>query len=173
MPKNKKKTKAEHFKLERTVQRVRHKFIDDELIGLGYSMGQKIRNLKIVESEKKSVAADYAAREKSLALEVDEMSRKLNDGWEMRDKPCFVFKDFATDQVYWFLCDDLIDFPIETQIDADEMLAHLLADESWEPVKQRRLRESEKQGQLFDGDDNPEGDKGQGGKDNEPEVITD
>lgn len=167
--KKKSKAKAEAFKLERTTERVKHNFLDDELIGFGFSLGQKYRSIRAIQSEKKAVVADYTAREKSIEADIDEISGKINAGFEMRAKPCFRFYDYKGGRVYWFLCDDikksgldLLTFP-----DLDEILKYLLKDEAFDAIKDREITDQERQAKLFD-DEKAQGDEGK-----QPEVITD
>ena len=151
MPKKptKKKDKVEPLKLERVVETVKHNFNDDELISFGYKLGQKYRAIRSVQTEGKAVAADYKGREKSLEADIDEVSGKLNAGFEMRGKPCFKFFDYKAARVYWVLREAVGDPKGFKCPDADALLEHLLIDESFEPVKQRGLREHERQAPLF------------------------
>ena len=158
MPKKKKieAAKADPLKLERVIETVKHNFVDDELISFGYKLGQKYRSIRTVQSEAKAVAADYKAREKSLEADIDEISGKLNAGFEMRGKPCYKFIDYKAGRVYWFLCDDVGEPTALNWPDAEALLEHLLLDESFGPVKQRPIRDHERQTRLFPDEPNPE-----------------
>lgn len=147
------KPKVEPIKLQRVTERVKHNFSDDELITFGYSLGQKYRAIRTVQSEAKATAADYKAREKSLEADIDEVSGKINAGFEMRAKDCFKMYDYAGGVVYWFLCADLDPedgFSAKNFPDADTLLEFLLTDEAFTPVKQRPIRDDERQAKLFD-----------------------
>lgn len=152
MPKKKTKDAAKvesKLEIERVRENVKHSFIDDELIAFGYKLGQKYRSIRSVQSEKKAVAADYAAREKSLETDIDEISHKLNTGFEMRIKDCFKFMDFKAGRVYLFLCDDVGDPSAFNVPDSDALLEHLLLDEAFDPVLDRKLLDYERQAHLF------------------------
>lgn len=162
-----KKKAKEPITLNRVVERVKHNFLDDELIVFGSLVGAKLRDLRSVVADKKAVAADFTAREKALDAEIDELTGKINAGFEMRGKETFKFFDYKAGVVYWFLCEDIEDRPLDVKTfpDADELLAYLLADESFEPVRQRPIRPDERQAKLFadeqaaGGDDDHAGDK--------------
>jgi len=171
--KGKGKAKAEPIRLERVLKRVKHNYLDDELIAFGYALGQKYRSIRAVQSEKKAVVADYAAREKSLESEIDEISGKINAGFEMRGKDCFKMYDFKGGVVYWFLCNEIENAKIDPQTfpDAEAMLEYLLTDEVFNPVMQRPIRDAERQAKLFAEERDPEA-KADGDAENQPEVET-
>jgi hypothetical protein len=183
------KAKVDPIKLERVNKNVKHNFLDDELITFGYSLGQKYRAIRTVQAELKSVKADYTAREKSLEADIDEISGKLNAGFEMRGKDCFKFFGYKDGQVYWFLCEeieiDLINKAYQLGVgvkgfpDAETFALEYLLTEAFEPVKQRPLRDHEKQKKLFDeqtaadGGGDPPGDEGATVPDPDPENDID
>ncbi len=78
---------------ETSLELVEMKFTPDEKIELGLKVSGIIRNLKKIDREKKSASADFAAREKSENLELDELTRKIEDGFEMRREECEVQQD--------------------------------------------------------------------------------
>lgn len=86
------KLKADNEK-ETSLELVEMKFTPDEKIELGLKVAEQIRTLKRIESQKKSASADFLAREKSANLELDELSRKIEDGFEMRREECEVQYD--------------------------------------------------------------------------------
>ena len=176
----KKKAKAEPITLNRVVERVKHNFLDDELITFGALVGSKFRELRSVIGDKKAIAADFTAREKALEAEIDEVTGKINAGFEMRGKETFKFYDYKAGVVYWFLCEALENRELDPGKfpDADELLAYLLTDEDFEPVRQRPIRPDERQAKLFEdetaaggGDGDQDGGDAESKK--EPEVVTD
>ena len=78
-------------------------FTQDELIDLGLQVAEQVRKLKSIEAQKKSAAADFTAREKQANLEIDELARKLEDGFEMKRENCIVQYDEATNMVHFIL----------------------------------------------------------------------
>jgi len=78
-------------------------FTKDELIELGQKVSEQVRRLKSIESQKKSAAADFTAREKQAALEIDELTRKIDDGFEMRRVNCVVHYDDPTHMVHFVM----------------------------------------------------------------------
>ena len=101
-------------------------FTKDELIELGRLVAEQVRRLKTIESQKKSAAAEFTAREKQAALEIDDLTRKIDDGFEMRRENCVVHYDEPTHMVHF-------------------ILEH---DESGNIVKQRKMTPSEMQRSL-------------------------
>lgn len=174
-PKDKDKA-AEPLKLERVVERVRHDFNQAEIAEFGREVARGVRALKVVESERKSIAAQYASQEKTLAIEIDEFSRKIGDGYEMRRKACYCLKDFKNEQVYYFLCDNLEDWNFENFATAADLLEQLLKDEAFEPIKTRMLRADERQMNLFESEGDTGDDDDHTAPDSETEgkeVVTD
>ena len=156
------KPKVEPLALQRVRENVKHNFTDDELITFGYTLGQKYRAIRTVQTEKKAVAADYAAREKSLEADIDEVSGKFNSGFEMRIKDCFKFMDYTEGRVYLFLCEDVGDPAAFKVPDSEALLEHLLLDEAFTPVLDRKLLDYERQAQMFP-EDSPDADLDQEG----------
>ena len=164
------KTAKDGARLQRVIESVKHFFSDEELIEIGAEQSAKIRNLRALIEDKKSVAAEYAAREKTLNAEIYALSNKISGGYERREKPCFVF--YGKDHVYWFLCEDLAKLKPADFSTTDDLLEYLLTDEAFSPVKSRRMREDERQKPLFDDADNGN-EKAEAPKENQPEVKTD
>lgn len=86
-----------------SMELVRIDFTKDELIDLGLDAADSIRKLKSIEAQKKSAVADFVAREKQVSLEVDELMRKIEDGFEMRRENCLVRYDDPTHMVHFIL----------------------------------------------------------------------
>jgi len=147
------KKKPEPIKLKRLDERVRHNFSQSELVDFARQLAKKYRTLRTIESEKKSIAAQYTSREKQVGIEIDEITSNVNDGFEMRKKPCIELKDYKGKIVYYFLADDILEGPdaIDPQIfgTADDLLAYLMTAE-YEPAGERPLRPDEHQQELFD-----------------------
>lgn len=93
-------------KKETSIELVEMKFTPDEKIELGLKVAEQIRTLKRVESQKKSAVADFTAREKSANLELDELSRKIEDGFEMRREECEVQYDDELKMVHFVIYQD-------------------------------------------------------------------
>ena len=84
-----------------SMELVQINFTKDEKIELGKEVADLLRRLKNIESQKKSATADFAAREKQTALEIDDLSRKIEDGFEMRRENCIVQYDDPTHMVHF------------------------------------------------------------------------
>ncbi len=111
---------------EYSLELVKIDFTSDEKIELGLKVAEQVRKLKSIEAQKKSAMADFTAREKQANLEVDELARKLEDGFEMRRENCIVQYDDPTNMVHF-------------------ILEH---DESGNIIKQRKMTPSEMQRTL-------------------------
>ena len=111
---------------EYSLELVKIDFTPEEKIELGIQVAEQVRKLKIIEVQKKSAAADFTAREKQANLEIDEIARKLGDGFEMRRENCVVRYDDSLHMVHF-------------------ILEH---DESGVIVKQRKMTPSEMQRAL-------------------------
>lgn len=90
-------------KTEYSLEHVRIDFTAEEKIDLGLKVAEQVRNLKSIEAQKKSANADFTAREKQANLEIDELARKLEDGFEMRRENCIVQYDDPTNMVHFIL----------------------------------------------------------------------
>ena len=88
-------------------------FTKEEKIELGLEVAEKLGSLRRIESQKKSAAAGFAASEKQMALELDELSRKIEDGFEMRRENCIVSYDDNLHMVYVVLEHDKSGFIIK------------------------------------------------------------
>ena len=99
------KLKADNEK-ETSMELVEMKYTPDEKIALGLKVAEQIRTLKRIESQKKSATADFTAREKSASLELDELSRKIEDGFEMRREECEVQYDNELKRVDFVIYQD-------------------------------------------------------------------
>lgn len=86
-----------------SMELVQINFTKDEKIELGVEAADKVERLKSIERQKKSAAADFAAREKQVSLELDELARKISDGFEMRRENCIVLFDDPTHTVHFIM----------------------------------------------------------------------
>lgn len=88
---------------EYSIELVKIDFTQDELIDLGLKVAEQVRKLKSIEAQKKSAMADFTAREKQANLEIDELARKLEDGFQMCRENCRVQFDDSTHMVHFIL----------------------------------------------------------------------
>jgi hypothetical protein len=149
---------------------IRYEFTQEELTDKAREIAIKISEGEDLDREKKSVAADYASKEKRLALDIRDLSRLITDGRENRRTACHCFKDFESGYAYYYTDEQMADYDINNVLDiydTVELMVQAFLDSSlpvkW--VKKRSLRDNERQGDLFDAA--PEGD--QSGPD---EVVT-
>lgn len=75
---------------ETSIELIKMDFTDEEKIDFGHNISKLVRKLKSIESQKQSAAADFKASEKQTNLEIDELVRKIDDGFEMRRENCEV-----------------------------------------------------------------------------------
>lgn len=75
---------------ETSIELIKMDFTDEEKIDFGRKISELVRKLKSIESQKQSAAADFKASEKQTNLEIDELVRKIDDGFEMRRENCEV-----------------------------------------------------------------------------------
>ncbi len=78
-------------------------FTDDEKIALGLKVAEQVKRLKSIERQKKSAVADFKASEEAANLEIDELTRKIDDGFEMRREECEVQHDNKLKMVHFVL----------------------------------------------------------------------
>ena len=88
---------------EYSLELVKIDFTPEEKIELGLQVAEQIQELRVIDSQKKSAAADFTAREKQVNLEMSKNARKLEDGFEMRRENCIVRYDDATHMVHFIL----------------------------------------------------------------------
>ena len=81
---------AAELKKETSIELIKMDFTDEEKIDFGRKISELVRKLKSIESQKQSAAADFKASEKQTNLEIDELVRKIDDGFEMRRENCEV-----------------------------------------------------------------------------------
>jgi len=93
-------------KTEYSLELVKIDFTPEEKIDLGLQVAEQVRLLKSIEAQKKSAAADFTAREKQANLEIDELARKLEDGFEVRQEMCLVEYDHALNMVHYIFEQD-------------------------------------------------------------------
>ena len=91
---------------ETSYELVEMKFTPDEKIEFGLKVAEQIRTLKRIESQKKSAVADFTARQKAAELELDALSRKIEDGFEMRREECEVQYDDNLKMVHFVIDQD-------------------------------------------------------------------
>ena len=119
---------------EYSLELVKIDFTADEKIKLGLKVAEQIQELRVIDSEKKSAAADFLAREKQASLEMNKIARKLEDGYEMRHENCIVEYDDATHMVHFILEREHLDNPAKKPMKII--------------VKQRKMTSSEMQRSL-------------------------
>ncbi len=102
----KKKDDEKKFSLEL----VKMDFTDNEKIALGLKVAEQVKRLKSIERQKKSAVADFKASEEAANLEIDELTRKIDDGFEMRREECEVQHDNKLKMVHFVLFID--DIPV-------------------------------------------------------------
>ena len=98
---------------EYSLELVQIDFTPEEKIELGLKVAEQVKKLKSIESQKKSAMADFTAREKQANLEVDELARKIDDGFEMKRMNCRVQYDDPTHMVHFILEHDESGFIIK------------------------------------------------------------
>ena len=98
---------------EYSLELVKIDFTPEEKIDLGLKVAEQVQELKIIDRQKKSAAASFTAREKQANLEIDELARKLEDGFEMKRENCVVQYDDATNMVHFILEHDESGFIIK------------------------------------------------------------
>lgn len=89
--------------IEKSLELVKMDFTSEEKIELGLKVSEVVRRLKKIDREKKSANAGFAASEKSANLELDELTRKIEDGFEMRREECLVEHDDNLKMVHYIL----------------------------------------------------------------------
>jgi len=136
---------------ERVTEMVRHNFSEAEINQMAKDISVKIDEAENIKKEQGSVAAKYKSLEKEKAVEIQNLSRAIRDGFDMRREPCFMIRDFKGGLVYYYLCMDL-----DGQIDPakydkpEKLIDHLSKDETFDPIKTRTLRENERQLSVVD-----------------------
>lgn len=88
---------------EYSMELVKMEFKPEEKIELGLKVSEVIRSIKKIDQEKKSANAEFTAQEKSANLELDELTRKIEDGFEMRREECEVQYDNDLKRVHFVL----------------------------------------------------------------------
>ncbi len=86
-----------------SLELVKMDFTDNEKIELGLKVAGQVRRLKSIERQKKSAVADFKASEEAANLEIDELTRKIDDGFEMRREECEVQHDNKLKMVHFVL----------------------------------------------------------------------
>ena len=97
---------------EYSLELVKIDFTPEEKIELGLKVAELHRKLKDIESQLRSAKADFTARKEQANLEVDELLRKLEDGFQMCRENCRVQYDDSTHMVHFILEHDESNFII-------------------------------------------------------------
>lgn len=85
---HKRKSKPEPPKFEFIP--VKHEFSPEERDALGKSLAQHVEARNRLEEEKKNITADFSNRIKVELANINQLSLKVNAGYEMRDTECRV-----------------------------------------------------------------------------------
>lgn len=156
--------------VEKVNEMVRHNFGDSEINQMAREIAVKLKKLDWIKAEQKSVASSYSSDIKKMELEVEELTRGINDGYDMRREPCIQVKDYKGGMVYFFLVSDVEDIDLSRFENYLDLLSYFESQKINE-VKTRILRPDERQADLFEGpesgDDIPggESDPAQSGSD--------
>lgn len=84
------------------------KFTGEEITDIGMSMAKKVTELERLESQKSAAAADFTSRIKQKIIEINEASRKIQDGFEMRYEDCDVVMNHENHRVYFYFRDERV-----------------------------------------------------------------
>lgn len=72
---------------------LRYNFTDAEITQIARDQGQKMREMAVLEEEKKRVSKQYAVRIEAIKGEIDADTDKIHSGYEMRMVDCGAFFD--------------------------------------------------------------------------------
>lgn len=72
----------------------KHTFEDDEIKTMVHELTRRLADAKELTDRKKSIASEYQGQINQAKNDADQLVRKINDGYEMRDMECFVDLDF-------------------------------------------------------------------------------
>lgn len=140
-----------------SMELVQINFTKDEKIELGQEVSRLLEKLKRIERQKKSAAAEFAAREKQAALEIDDLTRKIDDGFEMRRENCIVRYDDATNMVHFVLEYDESNFIIkQRKMTPSEMqrtlpIKEVVVEPAQKPIVPNKARADHGEGEGKDG----------------------
>lgn len=99
MPSKKKTIKAlpkkVDMKLEKTTIMLRHNFSEPELQEKAQSLGEAIQKMASIAEELASIKKDYGKQITSKQSEINKLSHNITQKYEMRNMPCFLYKNFS------------------------------------------------------------------------------
>ncbi len=81
-------------------------FTQPELLELGIKLTELIRQARSLETQKAAAAADFTSRIKQANLQMDSITQKIDDGWELRYEECLVEHDHALNMVRYIFEQD-------------------------------------------------------------------
>jgi hypothetical protein len=105
--------------LELKDKRCKYEFTDEEKYQISKKMARTITEKQELEEEKKSVMKDYTSKLAAKSVEISADSRRVYDGFELRQMPCWVIKDFEKDKLIFVRKDnnEIIDIVQMTDFD--------------------------------------------------------
>ena len=127
-----------------TIKRqLKYEFSTQERSELGNELSLKVQEMRRLEDEKSSVTSDYGSRIKICKEQLNTLSDKVSNGYEVRETVCEceyhvpernkkTIKRLDTDEIW-----------IETMLDYDHNLFN-----QWEEKERQRLAELEKNGET-------------------------
>jgi hypothetical protein len=83
-------------KLETFIKAVRHDFTRDERDKISDDQSRILTDIRDVKTEAKNIASQYASRVKRLEGELEQKTHKHISGYELRDKLCYLRKNYET-----------------------------------------------------------------------------
>lgn len=72
----------------------KYEFSDTEKQGMGSALAAKYKDKSIIQDEKQSAMSQFKDRLDRVELDINNLSRNINDGYELRDFECVVEKDY-------------------------------------------------------------------------------
>lgn len=83
-------------KLETFIKALRHDFTRDERDKISDDQSRILTDIKDVKTEAKNIASQYASKVKNLEGELEQKTHKHISGYELRDKLCYLRKNYET-----------------------------------------------------------------------------
>ncbi len=84
----------EKLKQKTTLAKGKYEFSDKEKQQMGQELALKYKDKAAINDEKQSVMSQFKDRIDRVELNINTLSRNINDGYELRDFECTVEKDF-------------------------------------------------------------------------------
>lgn len=106
--------------LQKTSTELKHEFNEKELTELAKKLSQTLQKRAEVEGELKNMKNEYKTKLENLDSEITTTNEKYTQQYEMRDTPCYLFRNFGVGKRQYLSALDKTDILKEEPLTAED-----------------------------------------------------